>query len=766
MKSLESRKRPLAVRSTLMLALTCLGCGLGISACSSDTPEVGDSEEAGSVSQAMGAGVTVQVTFSSEYLPKNAGWFTNNWEGSITYKLDPQANLASINPDGAGITALNVYPGTQRQYIDGIGSSLEESTVYNLMKMNTTVRAGALKEMFTHDGWGNNKGINMSLARICLGASDFTGRAFYSYGSPADIQNDITYNIVSILQQAKGYSPFLRFMGSPWSPPTSMKTSGNLIGGNLISGQEGALSTYLRQAVKAYADNGLKLWSMTMQNEPLFIPADYPGMGVADWQGRDTAKALRTELNNNGQNDVKILAYDHNFAQAYPYMDATANDAAAVAAIDGTGFHDYAGDPSMMTTVHDDARMAGKSVHLTERSVWGVAGADRIVQYFRNWAQSYNAWVTMLDSNIQPEQWSGVPDPTMLIQSAAAPNTYWRTPEYYIMGQFSKYVQPGARRIDSDAGSSGTVTNVAFLNPSGEIVMVVVNQTAGSQTFKILSQGGQITATLPAKTVGTYRWMSDAWGGAPGVGATLQAESAYQFGGLVSGSNVSYYEVGDYTVHRDVNFSGATSLNMRVSSGNGSGGGLVEVRLDSPTGTLLGSTTVTNTGGWGSYVDKNVPFTTTASGVHALVVRAATGSGGIMNPDYYVLQNGTGTPGTNVTIQAESGTQTGTQLENGNTTVGFFDAGDHMAFSNVNMNSVTSLDLRVAGLNSGGTMEVRLGSPTGSVLGSYTMTSTGGWATWATRNMALTTTATGNQTLYLRGASGGGILNIDYFVTR
>ncbi len=33
-------------------------------------------------------------------------------------------------------------------------------------------------------------------------------------------------------------------------------------------------------------------------------------------------------------------------------------------------------------------------------------------------------------------------------------------------------------------------------------------------------------------------------------------------------------------------------------------------------------------------------------------------------------------------------------------------------------------------------------------------------------NMALTTTATGNQTLYLRGASGSGILNIDYFVTR
>lgn len=765
MKILENRKRSLVLRSTLMLALSCLGCGIGITACA--TTDSIDSEQVGALSQAMGAGTAVQVTFSSEYNPKNAGWFTNNWEANVTYKLDAQASLSSIAPNGAAITAINVYPGTQLQVIDGVGSSLEETTVYNLMKMSATTRTNALKEMFTHDGWGNNKGINMSLARVCLGSSDFTARAFYSYGSPANIQNDVTYNIIAVLQQAKGLSPFLRFMGSAWSPPTSMKTSGNLIGGNLISGQEGALATYLRQAVKAYADNGLKMWSMTLQNEPLFIPADYPGMGVADWQGRDTAKALRTELNNNGQNDVKILAYDHNFAQAYPYMDSTANDPAAVAAIDGTAFHDYAGEPTTMTTVHNDARLAGKSVHLSERSVWGVAGADRIVQYFRNWAQSYNAWVTMLDSNIQPEQWSGVPDPTMIIQSAASPNTYWRTPEYYIMGQFSKYVQPGARRIESDAGSSGTVTNVAFINPSGEIVMVVVNQTAGAQTFKILSQGGQITATLPAKTVGTYRWQSDAWGGAPGVGATLQAESAYQFGGLVTGTNVSYYENGDYTVQRDVNFTGATSLNMRVASGNTTGGGLVEVRLDSPTGTLLGSTTVTNTGGWTTYIDKNVPFTTTATGVHALVVRAVSGSGGVMNPDYYQLLNGGGgSPGTNVTIQAESGTQTGTQLENGNTTVGFFDAGDHMAFANVNMNSVTSLELRVAGLNAGGVMEARLDSPTGTVLGSYTMTSTGGWATWATRSMALTTTATGNHTLYLRGASGGGILNIDYLITR
>ncbi len=764
---MQTRKRPLAFRSALVLALS----ALGISACASSDDTFEYEEETTTLNQALNPGTVVKVTFSSEYNPANSGWYTNNWEPNVTYKLDNQADLFTANPNGAAITAINVYPGTQYQYIDGIGGSMEASTVYNLMRMDATTRTNLLKELFTHDGWGNGKGINQTLTRICLGTSDFTNLPFYSYGSPASIQEDVNRGIIGVLQTAKGLSPFLRFMGSPWTPPESLKTQWTLMGTAngqdvyLASGQINAHATYLRQAVKAYSDNGLKLWGMTMQNEPLF-PAPYPGMKMYDWQARDVAKALRTELNNNGQNDVKILQFDHNFAEVYPFIDSLANDSAAVAAIDGTAMHDYSGDPSMMTNVHNDGRLAGKSVHMSERSWWGVWGADRIAQYFRNWSQSYNAWVTMLDSNKTPEQWSGTPDPTMLIQSASAPNTYWRTPEYYIMGQFSKYVVPGARRINSDAGSAGTVTNVAFLNPSGEVVTVVINQTTVAQQFKILSQGQQITATLPAKTVGTYRWMSDAWTGGPGVGAQIQAENMYQSGGKVSGTTVGYFENGDYMSIRDVNFNGATSLNMQVAVGGT--GGTIEVRLNSPTGTLLGSTNVTSTGGWSTYANRNVPFTTTYSGVGALVVRAVSSGGGVMNSDYFTLQGGGGgapPPGTNVTIQAESGVQSGTQLENGNTTVGFFDAGDYMQFNNVNMQGVTSLDLRIAGLNSGGVAEVRLDSPTGTLLASYTMVSTGGWATWATRNVPLAASS-GTHTLYIRGASGGGIFNTDYFVTR
>jgi glucosylceramidase len=611
-----------------LAASTSLALAVCASACVA--PEAIDSNHVASTTQALSAGTTVLVTLSSELNPKDHGWYANNWEGSIAYKLDAQAALATAAPNGAGITAINVDPSTQYQTIEGIGSSMEESTVYNLMRMNTTVREQALREMFTQTGWGLDKGIGMSLARICLGSSDFTSRQFYTYEN-FSIQNDINYSIISILQQAKGYNTNLRFFGSPWSPPGYMKTSGKVVGGSLSGGQEGPLAAYLRQAVVAYGNQGLKLYALTMQNEPLYFPPAYPGSGMVASQQLTVAKDLRTELNNNGQNDVKIFAFDHNFADVYGYLPTIMNDSGGYAAVDGTAFHDYSGAPSAMTDMHNS--YPAKGVQVTERTVWGVAGADRIVQYFRNWAKSYNAWVTMLDSNNQPTQWSGVPDPTMMIMSASSPNTYWRTPEFYILGQFSKFVQPGATRISSDAGSSTSVTDVVFKNPDGKIVAVVVNQTASAQTFKFLSQGQQITATLPAKTVGTYRWQSDPTTSTIGLNTTFQAESGFQSGGVIqSGTSVGYFDGGDYMAFSNVNLTGATGLNMQIASGNS--GGVVEVHADSVGGTLLGSYTVASTGGWTTWASRNVPFTTTLTGNHALFIRGSGGSG-VANFDYF-----------------------------------------------------------------------------------------------------------------------------------
>jgi hypothetical protein len=131
---------------------------------------------------------------------------------------------------------------------------------------------------------------------------------------------------------------------------------------------------------------------------------------------------------------------------------------------------------------------------------------------------------------------------------------------------------------------------------------------------------------------------------------------------------------------------------------------------------------------------------------------------------------GGGGAGVGDTVQAESGTFNATACagvgvctENGGTSVGYFDAGDYMAFSNMNLDGATGMDLRIAGEVAGGVMQVRADSCGGTLLGSYTMQATGGWATWADRSMSFSGSASGTHTLYLCGVSGSGILNIDHF---
>lgn len=452
----------------------------------------------------------VQVWLSSEKDPSDYRWYLQpqEKESGIAYRLERQANLNLTERGDATIPTIQIDPRKQYQEILGIGTSLEESTIYNLSLMSADKRDQVLKDLLDRQD-----GAGINFLRISFGSPDFTAQQFYSYNDmpkgetdPAlsrfSIRKDIDNHIISTVKRAMEINPDVKFLASPWSPPGWMKTSDSLIAGKLKDEYVDVLAAYYRKAVQAYEDQGIPIYAMTMQNEPL-LEIEYPSMGMTAQQQKRLAIALKKELEEHGLS-TKLWAFDHNFSDAFSYMTPILSDQAGYDAIDGIAFHDYSGDPKTMTDMHNE--YPDKDVMLSERSVWGTAGADRIAQYFRNWAISYNAWVTMLDKAIEPEQWVGTPDPTMLIQDTADRNRYWKLPEYYLTGQFSKFVQRGAKRIESNYGSPNTVTNVAFLNPDDTIVAVVINQTSEDQWFKVANGGVQFQAKLPAKTVGTYLW--------------------------------------------------------------------------------------------------------------------------------------------------------------------------------------------------------------------------------------------------------------------
>lgn len=107
------------------------------------------------------------------------------------------------------------------------------------------------------------------------------------------------------------------------------------------------------------------------------------------------------------------------------------------------------------------------------------------------------------------------------------------------------------------------------------------------------------------------------------------------------GMDVGSIENGDYVKVKGVDFgTGATSFEARVASANS--GGNIEIRLDSLTGTLVGTCAVAGTGGWQTWVDKTCQVTG-ATGTHDLYLKFTGGSGFLFNMNTWKF-NGASTP--------------------------------------------------------------------------------------------------------------------------
>ncbi|WP_336771243.1 glycoside hydrolase family 3 N-terminal domain-containing protein [Paenibacillus sp. MMO-58] len=505
----------------------------------------------------------VESWVTNERDSKNINWYyAPRWKDGDK-KLEQQAPL-DVTTVGAGTdqTTITLDPSKEYQSMVGMGSSVDESTIHNMMMMSDDKQKQLVRDLVDPAS-----GAGMSLMRLTIGTADFTAQKFYTYDDmPAgqtdvnlehfSIQKDIDYGIIKQIKSMQAVNPNLQFFASPWSPPGWMKTSGSMIRGSVKTEYLPVLADYYVKYIQAYQAQGITISAMTLQNEPL-LEIDYPSTKMPWEQEAELARLLRTKLDAAGLNDVKLWIFDHNpgDTMAYPAKILESQDNRD--AIDGTAFHDYGGDLAQMTALHN--LYPDENVYLTERAVWGTEGADRIAQYFRNWARSYNSWVVMLDSDIKTHQWTGTPDPTMLVQDSSNRDSYWLTPEYYMLAQYSKFVKPGYTRIDSNYGSSDKVTNVAFLSPDKKtVVTVVINQTTAEQPIRIVSDGTQFSAAVPAKSVVTYRWNRADIAAIPGSIQAVDyaaAEGTYQ----ADGSYLTGINEGDDTA------SASFEYNVRVT---------------------------------------------------------------------------------------------------------------------------------------------------------------------------------------------------------
>jgi hypothetical protein len=253
--------------------------------------------------------------------------------------------------------------------------------------------------------------------------------------------------------------------------------------------------------------------------------------------------------------------------------------------------------------------------------------------------------------------------------------------------------------------------------------------------------------------------------------AQIEAESfSEEFGGVQAeaGGNIGYIKDGRYVVYNNVDFgTGATTFKVKVAAEHA--GGSIELRLGSATGTLVGTCAITVTGGFGTYVEQSCPVSG-ASGVHNLYLVFKGDAEWLFNIDWFVFYGTGGIPVVTIDafrqIEAEAFSLQfgGVQAEAGGN-IGFIQNGRYVVYNNVDFaTGASSFKVNVGAGEDGGTIELRLGSATGTLIGTCTVAATGGHNVYTEQSCAIQG-AIGVHNLYLvfKGTAEW-LFNIDWFV--
>ncbi|MBX3421929.1 MAG: hypothetical protein KF752_10290 [Pirellulaceae bacterium] len=436
--------------------------------------------------------------------------------GQVRVILSSQDNSHSLTempslkwqttPPQGDAPVVEVDASKRRQSILGLGASLEHATCENLSKLSTSARDDVLRRLVDPE-----YGIGMNLMRVCIGASDFIGEPYYTYNDVPEGQTDPELEnfsidsdrryVLPIIQRAIQLNPNLLIFASPWSPPAWMKDSGRLGTGSLKPEYYATWAKYLLKFIEAYQQAGVPIYAITVQNEPQHTDLNYPTTLWTGEQQRDFIRDHLGPLFKQHGITTRIWCWDHNWNQL-EFPLAVLEDPQAAQYVDGTAFHHYEGRVQAQSQLHQ--RYPNKSIYFTEGSVFRTRGALQLIDILRNWARSYNAWVVMLDEHRRPNRGPHSASATCieLLDDGQVRYNF----DYYMQGQFMKFIRRGAVYIESSESDLRSFRNVVLQNPDGQLVMVAGNSSRQPQRFVVEFERQWLVAELPPLSVATYLW--------------------------------------------------------------------------------------------------------------------------------------------------------------------------------------------------------------------------------------------------------------------
>ncbi len=384
-----------------------------------------------------------------------------------------------------------VDPGKTFQTYLGIGAALTDASAETFYKLPKDKQQEILRAFFD-----KQNGIGYTVARTNINSCDFSSDR-YTYVQDGDkelksfnIEHDKKYKIPFIKEAMAAAGGKLTLFASPWSPPAWMKTNNDMLhGGKLKPEFYESWAMYYAKFIKEYEKEGVPVWGISVQNEPMATQRWESCIYSAEEERDFLKNHLGPTMEKEGLKDKKIIVWDHNRDLIYQRAETYFNDPEAAKYAWGVGFHWYepwsGGQPMYdnLRRVHEaypdkhllftegcaDSYKAGQ----VQSWALGEKYASNMINDFNNGMEGFTDWNIILDETGGPNHVQNFCFAPVHGDTKTGELTY--TNSYYYIGHFSKFIQPGAKRITAAASRSQLLTT-AFRNEDGKTVVVVMNQ--------------------------------------------------------------------------------------------------------------------------------------------------------------------------------------------------------------------------------------------------------------------------------------------------
>ncbi len=429
---------------------------------------------------------------------------------------DTEYRLSEVNhllkSKSASLNTLKINPETEYQTIIGFGGAFTESACYNLYRVSKEVREKALKLYFDPVD-----GIGYTLGRVSIHSSDFSLNS-YTYIQDGDkelktfdISRDRIWVIPTIKDAERIAKQPIRLFASPWTPPAFMKDNKSMIrGGHLLEEFADSWARYYLRFIEEYRKEQLTIWGVSVQNEPQAVQRWDSCIYSPEEEGNFVKNHLGPVLKNSSAKDVNILIWDHNRDIIVDRIKPILSDPETAKYVWGTAFHWYVSEAfENVGKVHE--LFPDKGLLFTEGCIedfsthkyrWesGERYARNMIGDMLNFCQGYIDWNLFLDNLGGPNHVNNVCDAPIILD--IFPEKIILETSYYYIGHISKFVKPGAKRIGLTKNADN-LSSIAFKNPNGEIVLVVMNATNDKQEFTADLTGKTTSYEIPARSIMT-----------------------------------------------------------------------------------------------------------------------------------------------------------------------------------------------------------------------------------------------------------------------